>query len=199
MQVSPLVSFIIKVFLWLPVCYWGWYSLAEFTTLVVINLAEPFLQYLFPRLISGIEQMGYTMEVIANATVAAQNIPKGMVAELPIPVNPLIYSYGLPMTLALILASPFNFVRTLRNIFVSILLFLLIQIWGVSFETSKVLFLQIPPELIGNRTLHPWQLDIVALGYQFGALILPAITPIIVWILLYRDFIVRFVPSLHSK
>lgn len=199
MQVSPLLSFIIKVFLWLPVCYWGWYSLAEFSTLVVVNLTEPFLQYLFPRLISSIEQMGYTMEVIANVTVPAQNIPRGMVAELPIPVNPLIYSYGLPLTLALILASPFNFVKTLRNIFISILLFLLIQIWGVSFEASKVLFLQTPPELIGNASLRSWQLNIVALGYQFGSLILPAIAPILAWTLFYRDFIIRFVPVLHRK
>ena len=199
MQVSPLFSFIIKVFLWLPVCYWGWYSLAEFSTLVVVNLTEPFLQYLFPRLISSIEQMGYTMEVIANVTVPAQNIPDGMIAELPIPVNPLIYSYGLPLTLALILASPFNFVKTFRNIFISILLFLLIQIWGVSFEASKVLFLQTPPELIGNTSLRSWQLDIVALGYQFGVLILPAIAPILAWTLFYPDFIIRFVPVLHRK
>ena len=199
MQINPLLSFIIKVFLWLPICYWGWFSLAEFTTLLVVSLTEPLMLFLFPWLIVSIEQLGYLVEVVANVTVSVQRVPQGMVAELPIPVNPLIYSYGLPLTLALILASPFNFAQTLRNIFISVLLFLVIQIWGVSFEALKVLFLQAPSELIGHTSLLPWQLDMIALGYQLGALILPAVTPIVVWLILYRDFIADFVPVLREQ
>lgn len=157
-----------KVFLYLPACYWAWYALAEVTTLLVVYITEPLLQFTFPKLIGSIEQVGHLVEVIANVTVAPQNVPRGMVAELPIPVNPLIYSYGLPLTLALILASPFIYIKTLRNILISIILFLLIQIWGVSFEALKVLFIQTPPELIGNALLLSWQLDIIALGYQLG-------------------------------
>ena len=148
MQVSPLLSFVIKIFLFLPLCYWGWYALAELATAVVVYWAEPLLQFLFPALIVGIEQIGYRVEVIAEVTVAAQNVPKGMVAELPIPVNPLKYSYGLPLALALILASPLNFAKTLRNVIISILVFLLIQVWGVCFESLKVLFLQTPYNLV---------------------------------------------------
>ena len=77
MQVSPLLSFVIKIFLFLPLCYWGWYALAELATAVVVYWAEPLLQFLFPMLIVGIEQIGYRVEVIAEVTVAAQNVPKG--------------------------------------------------------------------------------------------------------------------------
>ena len=199
MQVNPLLSFIIKVFLWLPICYWGWFSLAEFTTLLVVNLTEPLMLFLFPQLIASIEQLGYLVEVVVNVRVSVQHVPQGMVAELPIPVNPLIYSYGLPLTLALILASPFNFSKTLCNIFISVLLFLVIQIWGVSFEALKVLFLQTSSELIGSISLLPWQLDIIALGYQLGALILPAVTPVVLWLVFYRDFIAGFVPVLRER
>lgn len=195
MQVSPLVAFVIKVFLFLPLCYWGRYALAELATSVVVYWSEPLLQLLFPVLIAGIEQIGYRIEVIAEVTVASQNVPKGMVAELPIPVNPLIYSYGLPLALALILA----FTRTLRNIIISILVFLLIQIWGICFESLKVLFLQTPAELLGNIKLPGWQLDIIALGYQLGALILPAVTPVIIWVWFYKDFIAGFVPAMGKR
>jgi len=199
MQINPLTAFIIKVFLCLPLCYWGWYYFADLTTWIVISVAEPLLQSLFPELIIGIEQAGYLVEVIAEVTVPAQNLPRGMVAELPIPVNPLIYSYGLPLGLALTLASPFSFFRTLGAIFISLLLFLLIQVWGISFESTKVLFLQTPPELIGNMILPSWQRDCIALGYQFGVLILPVVTPIVIWVVFYQDFIVQFTPALFRK
>ena len=199
LQTNPLLFFVIKVFLFLPVCYWSWYSLAELTTAIVVYWAEPLLQTLFPTLIAGIEQTGYLVDVIAEVTVPAQDVPQGMIAELPIPVNPLIYSYGLPLALALILASPLNFTRTLRNIIISTLVFLLIQIWGVCFESLKVLFLQTPAELLGNIKLPGWYLDVIALGYQLGALILPAVTPVIIWVWFYKDFIAGFVPAMRSK
>ena len=199
MQVSPLLSFVIKIFLFLPLCYWGWYALAELATAVVVYWAEPLLQFLFPALIVGIEQIGYRVEVIAEVTVAAQNVPKGMVAEIPIPVNPLKYSYGLPLALALILASPLNFAKTLRNVIISILVFLLIQVWGVCFESLKVLFLQTPVELLGNIRPPSWQLRIIALGYQLGSLILPAVAPVIIWVWFYKDFIAGFAPALLRK
>ncbi|TXL16895.1 hypothetical protein BMR04_07950 [Methylococcaceae bacterium HT3] len=190
-QISPLLAFVFKVFLLLPLCYWGWYALAELATAVVVYWAEPLLQCLYPGLINTIEQTGYRVEVVANVTVAVQNVPSGMVAELPIPVNPLIYSYGLPLALALILASPLDFTRTTRNIIISTLVFLLIQIWGVCFESLKVLFLQTPVELLGNISIASWQPDMIALGYQLGTLILPAVTPIILWVLFNQKFIAQ--------
>jgi hypothetical protein len=39
-------------------------------------------------------------------------------------------------------------------------------VWGISFESLKVLFLQTPPELLANNRLDPGQLDFIALGYQ---------------------------------
>ena len=188
-KANSLLVFVIKVFILLPLCYWLWYSSAESSTFLAVYFSEPVLQSLFPGLIAGIEQNGYLVEVVANVTVPAQNVPRGMIAELPVPVNPLIYSYGLPLTLALILASPINHVKTGLNILISIFIFLLIQVWGISFESLKVLFLQTPPELLANNRLDPGQLDFIALGYQLGALILPAVTPIIIWVFCYQKYI----------
>jgi len=41
-------------------------------------------------------------------------------------------------------------------------------------------------------------MDAVAIGYQMGALVFPAVTPIIIWLFLYRDFIVQFYPGLDK-
>ena len=188
-SVSPLFTFVGKVFLLLPLCYWGWYSSAEWTTLLVLYFTEPLLQLLFPGLIVGIEPLGYLVEVIAEVTIPAQNVPMGMVAELPVPVNPLIYSYGLPLVVSLILASPISPAKSTVAILCSLLAFLGIQIWGISFEALKILFLQTPPELLANNKLATWQCDVIALGYQLGTLILPAVTPLIIWFIFYQKYI----------
>lgn len=199
MQINPLFLFISKVFLFLPLCYWGWYSLAEQSTFVSLLFTEPLLQSLFPGLIADIKKIGYLIEVVANVTVPMQNVPRGMVAELPVPVNPLIYSYGLPLAVSLILASPIQPFKTISCIIISILLFLLIQIWGISFESLKILFLQTPPELLSRHRPGAIQLDIIALGYQLGALILPAVMPILIWILFYQRFIAHLTSILGNK
>lgn len=197
MHVSPLASFIIKVFLWLPVCYWGWYALAGVTTSLLIVFVEPLLTSLFPDLIAGVDKIGNTLEVIAN--VSMPNMRAGVIAELPIPINPLVYSYGFPLALALTLAAPFNFAKTSRCILVSIVVFLMIQVAGVYFQSLKVLFLQTAPELIGHHMLSPWQLDAVGLGYQASVLIMPAVAPIIIWVSFYHDFLTRFIGQQRKK
>ena len=192
-SLSALAFFIIKVFLWLPLCYWGWYTFSEFTTLLVVSLTEPVLLPLYPTLLNSVGQMGHLVEVIANVTVPVQNVPTGMIAELPVSVNPLIYSYGFPLSLALILSSPFNFATTIRNIIICIALFLIIQISGISFETLKILFLQTDPALLGDVHPKKWQLDLVALGYQAHVLVIPAVTPIILWVAFYHQFVTQVI------
>ena len=195
---SPLASFIIKVFLWLPLCYWGWYTFAEFTTLLAVTLTEPILLPLYPKLLASVGQTGHLVEVVASVTVPVQNVPTGMIAELPIPVNPLIYSYGFPLSLALILSSPFNFSATIRNIVICLVLFLIIQASGVSFEALKVLFLQTDPKLLGGAHPEQWQLDVIALGYQLHALVIPAVTPIVLWVAFYYKFVTEVIMK-HNK
>ena len=198
MQAKLLTKFIIKVFLFLPICYWVWYYSASHTIRVVAYLAELLLKTSYPKLISSIEQIGYHLDIVVNVTIPAGEVPKGMVAELPIPINPLIYNYGLPLCTALILSSPGSPLKASYNIFLSILLLLPIQLWGVCFEFMKVLFLQTPRHLIANIAIQPWQMSIIAIGYQMGALVLPAVTPIIIWLFLYRDFMIQLSPGLHK-
>ena len=198
MQTNSLIPFIIKVFLWLPICYWGWFFAANTTTIVTAYLTELVLTSSFPQLISSIEQIDYHLDIIVKVTMPSQQVPKGMVAEIAISINPLIYNYGLPLCMALILASPASLLKTFINLIISVLLLLPIQIWGICFEFMKVLFLQTPSQLTGNIILYQWQLDTIAIGYQMGALVLPVVTPIIIWLSLYRNFIVQFVPALRQ-
>ena len=198
MPINSLALFILKVFLWLPLCYWGWYYTANETTLAIAYLTKILLNSSFPLLISGIEQVSTHFDIVVNITLPAAQVPKGMVAELPIPINPLIYSHGLPLGLSLILASPFSYCKTPLNLVLILLISIPFQIFGICFEFMKTLFLQTPKELTSYVKLYSWQLDGIAVGYQMGSLVLPTIVPIIIWLFLYRDFIVQFVPTLQK-
>jgi len=198
MPTSSLTFFILKVFLWLPVCYWIWHYTAYESTLVTAYLTEILLNTAFPLLITGIEQVNTHFDIIVNITLPAAQVPQGMVAELPISINPLIYSHGLPLGLSLILSSPFSPLKTAFNLTLYLFTSFPFQLFGICFEFMKTLFLQTPKELTNNTILAPWQLDSIAVSYQMGSLVLPTITPIIIWLFLYRDFIVQFVPSLQN-
>ncbi len=195
MATNSLARFVIKIFLFLPLCYWFWYYSADFTSWVAARMTEPLLKSWFPDLVMSVDQIGRTIEVAVKATLQKQNVPQGMVADMPIQLNPLIYNYCLPLYVSLTLASPEEPMTTLRNILIGIFLLLPVQIWGISFELMKIIFLQTPAHLIGNITLPQWQLDAIAIGYQVGTLVLPPVAPIMIWLFLYRNFVVRFMPE----
>ena len=107
--------------------------MAEQGTFLTVFFTKPLLQTIYPELIADVQQSGHLIEVVANVIVPMQNVPQGTYAELPALVKPLKYSYSLPLTLALILASPIKPAKTLSCIIISILIFIMIQIWGGQF------------------------------------------------------------------
>jgi hypothetical protein len=46
--------------------------------------------------------------------------------------------------------------------------------------------------------LQQWQLEVIGICYQTGVLVLPAVVPIIIWIVLYKNFVIHFVPELNK-
>ncbi len=198
MQSKALTPFIIKVLFWLPFCYYFWYISAPYTTIVTSYLIELLLKNSLGDFILGLEQTGYSIEIIVKATLSESEIPKGKIAELLYPINPLQYNYGLPLCLALILAATNSLLKSGRNIVISILLLLLVQLWGVYFDFLKSLFLQTPSHLVGNIVLQDWQFDFIAICYQIGALVLPSVAPLVIWLFLYKDFVSQFMPILEE-
>ena len=196
MQSRPLLWFILKVFFWLPVCYWIWFNASDFTTWVAADLIEQIFISNLPDQISGIEQQGYLLDVITKISPPAQDLTANKTGEIIFSVNTLNYNFGLPLCVALILSSPGNIILIFRNILFSIVILLLIQLWGISFNIMKTLFLEIPSQLNYQINLSQWHGDAIALGYQLGSLILPAVTPLVIWLALYRKFIITIAPAL---
>ncbi len=173
--------------------------MAEQGTFLTVFFTKPLLQTIYPELIADVQQSGHLIEVVANVIVPMQNVPQGTYAELPVLVKPLKYSYSLPLTLALILASPIKPAKTLSCIIISILIFIMIQIWGVSFESLKTLYFQAPPEVLLRYSPSVLETNVIALCYQLGYLMFPSVTPIIIWVLFYQEYILQLTSIIGNK
>jgi hypothetical protein len=185
----------------MPVTFAAWYLMAVIATLPVTYLVNWLLMGLFPDVISGIQQAGYHVE--AAAYYAAQSptatLPRGMMAELVFEVNALSYGYGVPLYTALVLASPGEEGAKWFRWTVGIAILQITQAWGVSFDILKNLLFSSGPEVAEALSFAQWQMEAVALGYQFGYLILPAVAPLVIWIAFHSDYLETLAPGLATQ
>lgn len=196
---SPVWRFFLPVLLWMPVTFAAWYLMAIVATLPVSFLVNWLLMGLFPDVISGIQQVGYHVEAAAYYTAQTTAATRGMVAELVFEVNALSYGFGVPLYTALILASPGEEGAKWVKWTVGVAILQITQTWGVSFDILKNLLFSSGPEVAEALSFAQWQMEVVALGYQFGYLILPAVAPLVIWIAFHSDYLETLAPGLATQ
>jgi hypothetical protein len=117
----------------------------------------------------------------------------GTTEALGFVVNPLVFSYGLPLLFGLVMGSDASWLRKAAVLAVGYVTITFVQVWGVVFESLKMLSFN-----FGAQT-HELVLEagvsdtVIALGYQMGTLIFPALAPIFVWVLMNRRLVEQFV------
>jgi hypothetical protein len=125
------------------------------------------------------------------------NIPftfrDGTTDALGLIVNPLVYSYGLPLLFGLVMGSDVSWLRKAVILLIGYVTITAVQVWGVVWESLKMLSFNFGPEphlIVLEAGISD---DAIALGYQLGTLILPALAPIFVWVLSNRPLVEQFV------
>ncbi|WP_419641591.1 exosortase H-associated membrane protein [Thiolapillus sp.] len=63
----------------------------------------------------------------------------------------------------------------------------------------KTLLFKLDPGLSSQLGFSSFQKELVALGYQFGYLILPAVTPLVLWIGFHQQFLGQLVPGIQDR
>ncbi len=195
MRFSPVSRFFWTVVFLLPFTFAAWYFMGILLTMPVAALVELVMRGLFPHAISGIEQHGFLLDILTR--FSPPNLPQG---ELTFRINPMIYGYSMPLYTAILLATPGKEGAKWRHWIIGILILYLVQVFGVCFDILKTLLFEMGGDVA--RQMHltaQWQLDAVALGYQFGYLILPAVAPIAIWIAFHRPFIATLAPGLSER
>ncbi len=195
MQPKPLSKLTLSVLLWLPFTFAGWYFMAIVFATPVAWMSDWVLGGLFPDTLKGVEQSGYLLDMVTRVIPEGVAPQSGKVAEVLITVNPLIYGYGVPLYTAFVLAAADEEGNHWLNWILGFGVLLLVQTFGVSMETLKVILFELGPAGARALDLAGWQLEMVALGYQLGSLVLPAVTPVVLWLGFYRRYIETLAPE----
>lgn len=163
----------------LPFCFAAWYLLAGPHAGLVGTLARAMVEAIRPGLVSGVERTGFELAFVTTLEIEAA---PGRVAVAVPEVSALLYTHGLALYLALMVAvraRPWPFALGAAAL-------LPFQAWGVAFDFLAQAAGMGGAGIARQAGFPAWGREAIALGYQFGNLILPTLAPVAVWALLNR-------------
>lgn len=204
MTLSPIREFGLRALLWLPLSFVVWFAFSSPFVWPVVQMSKVALLGIWPELFSDLKPggemydqtgkilawSGYLVQLSTKIlTLVTDEAGRSGVAYLEPVLNPMVYGYSLPLFAGLAMATPIATLRRIIQFAVALAVIWLAQSFGVVAEALKVVaFSSGPP---GQKAIAATGLPLegIALAYQFGYLILPAVVPVALWIGLNRDFI----------
>ena len=176
--------FVLRCVAWLPVTFALWYFVAPVLLAPAVWLAQGVCALAVPDLVRGVAQSSTTVTFVTSLGVgqvarldAGQAAARGVVT---VDVNLLLYSFGLPLYAALTLAS--RNLRWKRLLVLGYAVLLPFVTWGLVAEFLKNLAITSGAAIASQAGFSSWQREAIALAYQLGALILPAVVPVVLWV-----------------
>jgi hypothetical protein len=209
MALSPIREFGLKAVLWLPLAFVVWFWFAPLWVWPAMLLAKQVLLGHWGALFESVRLGGEVVDdagrVVARAgylvslgtrvmvTVPAGPAGPGGVGVLEPTLNPMVYAYSLPLFAGLAMATPLAPRRRALQITLALAVICLCQAFGIVAESLKFIAIEAGAEGAAATAKAGLAPSAIALAYQFGYLILPAVVPAALWIGLNRSFIERLV------
>ena len=183
---GSLPRFVLRVIAWLPLTFAVWYLAAPLLVWPVALLAELFTRSTFDW-VKSVEQMGPLITFVTSLKPAEGANPAGVKAVVSVESNVLLFSFGLPMLAALILAA--REPHRVRILLIGFVVLLPFQTFSVVADFLKNVAILAPPAVSSQTGINAFQREVIAFCYQFGTLIMPTVVPAIVWVLMHRRFL----------
>jgi hypothetical protein len=183
---TPLGRFVVKVLAWLPAAFVVWYFGAPLLLWPVRLLLDAATRAGLPDIVTAVEQGA---AIFTFATSLKPGDAAGGAARVTVDVDGLLYSFGMPLYAALVLAAreP-RWPRTLALGYAAQLPFVA---WGVLADFLRNVAFAAGPLVASQAGFVAWQREAIAFAYQFGSLILPTVVPAVAWVLSHRAFLER--------
>lgn len=212
MHSGSVEGFLLKVLLWLPISFALWYAFASAVTWPIAFFTNAVFVAFFSDTVNAVQQQLYLLVIKVHynlATLFGLPIPiERLERHVSFTINSLRYTYSLPLFLGMTLASPSTIAQKLKRCALGGLSLVPLQVLCVSFEILYELASR--PGPIANArdfSLAPQLLTglprtFLAFAYQFGLVIIPAVSPILIWAGMHRDQLKRLtltVPSSERK
>lgn len=175
---SAIGWFLLVTLLWMQVSNWTSYPVASLAHVVFDNSARHWVR--------SVHKTPGNMEVETRIQVVLpdnQQAGRGR-AELVAEADPARYAYGLPLFLALLLASRSQ--HFFRRAAAGYFILLLPQTFSLVFEILRQIVTA--GGRAGAMGVDQWQVEGIAMGYQVGSLLLPTLAPVALWLWFDRAF-----------
>ena len=185
---DSLPRFVLRVVAWLPLTFAVWYLAAPLLVWPVALLVELITRSTFDW-VKSVEQMGPLVTFVTSLKPDEAANPAGVKAVLSVESNVLLFSFGLPMLAALILAAQEP--HRVWMLLIGYAVLLPFQTFSVVADFLKNAAILAGPAVGSQTELNAWQREVIAFCYQFGTLILPTVAPAIAWVLMHRRFLER--------
>jgi hypothetical protein len=186
---SALVGrFVLRVAAWLPGTFLVWYLAGPVLAWPIALLTRVVTRLAFADLVGVVEQHGHVLTIVSTLkTTLATASNAGVIS---VDVDVLLYSFGLPMLAALILAA--RQPHTMRRLILAYFVLAPFVTWGLVAEFLKHLVFDTSVTVAAQAGFSPLQREVIAFAYQFGSLILPTVAPAVFWVLTHRRFLESF-------
>lgn len=196
-DVLSVKGFMLKILIWLPITFVAWYFLTPVIVYIIAFLAKTVLLYTTNGAVLDVEQQGHVLHVITRFIAPEANeTNKG---QLVFVVNAMKYGYGLALFFAMLLATPDKMGSKLQNMYIGFLVIILVQVWGVSFDAMQTLVFKFGKGIADTIGTTAFTREVIALCYQLGYLILPAVAPIVLWFSMYQNHVIKMAPKFAKK
>lgn len=183
-------GYFLRVVAWLPLFFVLWYFLAGVFSIVPMLASQWIINLIQHNLVLELESIGRHAEYVTSLTVPMADQAK--TGNVIITLNPLIYSWNIPVLLALCYAVQDELFSNKRIIF-AVLGLLPFHTWGLVAEFFVTVLFRQGDVVAQQLGFVAWQRELVALTYQFGYLMLPVISAISIWFLTNRDLVKQLI------
>lgn len=185
-----LKAFLLTAVLWLPLAFFLWFVVRSVVVYLPIKLAGAGLLAWMPQVFESVAQEFSNVVVLTRFEAAGfEAVAEGQRAMLSTDVDALMYCYGWPILLALVMATPLTWRRTFLQLGIGLLVLVPAQALGIAGEILLQLSYNFGDAVKAAVEAAGASQYLVAFWYQFGYLILPPIVPVVAWILMNRRFI----------
>ena len=184
---DPIKEMFLLAALYLPLGFFLWFLFASVLMFPTARLSDWLLTGLFGETFEQVVQLGFQLE-IQTSVVMEQLVEERQVA-VNVFVNPMIYAWGMALLFGLIMATPLGLRQRVAQMLVAFIVVTLVTTWGVFWQALTDLAFRSGPEAAAAARGLGVDMNLIALFYQLGYLMLPAVIPVATWILMNRGFI----------
>jgi hypothetical protein len=167
-----LKQFILRLLICLPIAFIAWHFLADPIAWALSYLVDVARSFFLNRTVGRIEVNAGMIIFPVRADASSFG---GKFVELLVETDPRLFTYGAPVFAALMVAAG----AKIRFLVLGLLMLLPFQAWGVFFDLLKQIAFPTVGGMPKNLGFEGVPRELIALGYQFGVLILPMLTPVI--------------------